>query len=66
MLELFGHDNILPFSLVVILPEISFVNNTPTVNSDTLTLTVQFLENEGVQSSLCQLGSRTESDCKLI
>ena len=55
----------LSFSSVVILPEISFINNTPTVNNATLTLTVQFSENEGVQSSVCQLGARPEEDCKI-
>ena len=52
-------------SSVVILPEISFFNNTPTVSNTTMTLTVQFLENEGVQSSVCQLGPRPEEDCKI-
>jgi len=52
------------FFHLVIMPEIRFFNNTPDVDNTSFILTVQFMENEGVQSSRCQLGPRTERNCK--
>lgn len=52
------------FFHLVIMPEIRFFNNTPDVDNTSFILTVLFMENEGVQSSRCQLGPRTEQDCK--
>lgn len=52
------------FFHLVIMPEIRFFNNTPDVDNTSFILTVLFMENEGVQSSTCQLGPRTVRDCE--